>query len=124
MPALEVLFQVRGADLRFELVRHSNAISAIGEVFKQNAMFKWWMKIVTKYSDADECQFCGETVLELQYALADWRTKWLNKDRYPSLWGIFVSVFGQRFGLLIGEAFEQDKKQSVWYFNSIFFGEC
>ena len=41
MPALEVLFQVRGADLGFELVRHSNTISAIGEVFKQNVMFKW-----------------------------------------------------------------------------------
>jgi hypothetical protein len=80
------------------LARHSNAISAIGEVFKQNAMFKWWVKIVTKYSDADECLFCGDTVLELQYALADWSTKWLNKDRYPSLWGIFVSVFGQLLG--------------------------
>ncbi len=63
MPALEVQFQVRGSDLRFELVRHSNAISAIGEVFKQNAMFKWWVKIVTKYGDADECLFCGDTVL-------------------------------------------------------------
>jgi hypothetical protein len=41
MPALEVQFQVRGSDLGFELVRHSNAISAIGEVFKKNAMFKW-----------------------------------------------------------------------------------
>ncbi len=39
--------------------------------------------------------------------------KRLNKDRYPSLWGIFVSVFGQHFGLSIGEAFEQDKMQSV-----------
>jgi hypothetical protein len=37
MPALEVLFQVRGSDLRFELVRHSNAISAIGVVSKQYA---------------------------------------------------------------------------------------
>ncbi len=47
--------------------------------------------------------------------------KLLNKDRYPSLWGIFVSVFGQRFGLSIGEAFEQDKMQLVLYFNSDFF---
>jgi hypothetical protein len=63
MLALEVLFQVRSSDLHFELVRHSNAISAIGEVFKQNVMFKWWVKIVTKYSDVDECLFCGDTVL-------------------------------------------------------------
>jgi hypothetical protein len=47
--------------------------------------------------------------------------KWLNKERYPSLWGILLSVFGQHFGLSIGEAFEQDKMQSVWYFNSVFF---
>jgi hypothetical protein len=71
MPALEVLLQLRRSNLRFELVRHSNAISAICEVFKQNAIFKWLVKIVTKYSDADECLFCGDTVLELQYALAD-----------------------------------------------------
>jgi hypothetical protein len=71
MPALEVLFQVSGSDLCFELVSQSNAISAIGEVFKQNAMFKWLVKIVTKYSDADQCLFCGDTVLESQYTLAD-----------------------------------------------------
>jgi hypothetical protein len=71
MPALELQFQVRGSDLRFELVRHSHAVSAIGEIFKQNAMLKWGVKIVTNYSDADECLFCGDTVLELQYALAD-----------------------------------------------------
>jgi hypothetical protein len=29
------------------------------------------VKIVTKYSDADECLFCGDNVLESQYALAD-----------------------------------------------------
>ena len=40
MPALELQFQVRGSDLPFELVRHSNAVSAIGEVFKQNTIFK------------------------------------------------------------------------------------
>ncbi len=162
----------------FELVRHSNAVTAIGEVFKQNMIFKgwvkittkysdadecmlwkcsskwgfwiyvlngWgilmqflhlvrflnrmkifegWVKIVTKYSDGDECQFCGDTVLELQYALADWSKKWLNKDRYQSLWGFFVSVFGQHFGLSIGEAFEQDKMQLVWYLTAFFFGEC
>jgi hypothetical protein len=36
-------------------VRHSNAVTAIGEVFKQNTILKGWVKIVTKYSDADEC---------------------------------------------------------------------
>jgi hypothetical protein len=71
MPALELQFQVRGSDLCFELVRHSHAVSAIGEVFKQNAMLKWGVKIVIKHSDADECFFCGDTVLESQYALAD-----------------------------------------------------
>ncbi len=31
---------LRVLDLRFELVRHSNAILAIGEVFKQNVIVK------------------------------------------------------------------------------------
>ncbi len=103
---LTAYFLVRSLNSSFELVRHSDAFTANGEVFKQNMAFKGWVKIVTKYSDADECLFCGDTVLELQYDLADCSTKWLNKDRYPSLWGIFVSVFGQCFGLSIGEAFE------------------
>ncbi len=62
---------MRVLDLHFELVRHSNAVSAIGEVFKQNAIVKGCVKIVTKNSDPDECLFCGDTVLESQYALAD-----------------------------------------------------
>ncbi len=40
MPALEVQFSVRVLDLHFEWVGHSNAVSAIGEVFKPNAFFK------------------------------------------------------------------------------------
>ncbi len=60
------------------------------------------------------------TLANVSYALADWSTKWLNKERYPSLWGGFVSVFGQHFGLSMGEAFEQDKMQLKWYFNIIF----
>jgi hypothetical protein len=40
MPALEVQFKVRVLDLRFEWVRHSNVVSAIGEVFKQNAILR------------------------------------------------------------------------------------
>jgi hypothetical protein len=31
---------VRVLDLCFQWVRHSNAVSAIGEVFKQNEIFK------------------------------------------------------------------------------------
>ncbi len=43
-------------------------------------------------------------------------TKYSDAD----LWGGFVSVFGQGFGLSIGEAFEQVKMQLVCYFNSTF----
>jgi hypothetical protein len=101
MPALELQLQVRSSDLRFELVRHSNAVSAIGEAFKQNAMFKWWVTKVTKYSDADECLFCGDTVLESQYSLVDWSTKWLlqievQKDYTKTdahLFGVFLWVY-------------------------------
>jgi hypothetical protein len=46
---------VRSLNLIFELVRHFKAFTTYGEVFKKNTIFRGGVKIVIKYSDADEC---------------------------------------------------------------------